>query len=317
MTDHVMRQTNIHPYDRDTYPQDDNFENLCDNWQHYKDNLIVFLGAGASIGAINGSGVKLPNAFELRNELWIECMVPPAEKASYDTKYLGLMTLEHAAALVEVQCGRKVLTDYIQNRFQGTQPLWQHAVLPFLNPKAVFTTNYDDLVETGWQSKQRHVGGKQMMTIFENATGRNPGHIPIYKPHGTVEWPHHDIKKGGIVITQFDYYEMLNDRKGMLTSFMEDFKNSCVIFIGYSFMDMDIASILYDLRQKDKGIHWYAVFPRNDAVVRRMYDKKYSIMQINRTFLDFLGDLDDRVDFIPADWKFGNLSQMQSKRWIA
>lgn len=317
MADHAMRETDVHPYERRTYPEDYNFKNLCDNWQHYKDNLIVFLGAGASIGAINGSGVKLPNAYELRNELWLECMVSAAEKNSYDLNNLGLMTLEHAAALVEVKCGRTILTNYTKSRFQGTKPLWQHVVLPFLNPKAVFTTNYDDLIENGWKLKNIQADGPQMMSIFKNDNGRHTDFIPVYKPHGTVEWPGRDIKEGGIVITQFDYYEMLNDKKDMLKSFMENFNNSCVIFIGYSFMDMDIASILYEIRQKNNGIHWYAVFPRDDAEVRNMYATKYSIKQINRTFLDFLVDLDAEVNFIPSDWKFGNLSQMQSNRWIA
>jgi hypothetical protein len=34
-----------------------------------------------------------------------------------------------------------------------------------------------------------------------------------------------------------------------------------------------------------------------------MYDERYGIRQINRTFFDFLVELDEAVNFIPEPWK--------------
>jgi len=111
---------------------------------------------------------------------------------------------------------------------------------------------------------------------------------------------------------------MLNTHKEMLDLFMEGFSQRCVIFIGYSFFDTDISSFLYKMRNPSakRGIPWYAVFPRDDDDVRRMYDQKYGIRQINRTFCDFLHDLDLAVDFIPAEWKFDRIQELHNRRAI-
>jgi hypothetical protein len=227
------------------------------------------------------------------------------------------MSLENAASLVEIKCGRRALLDFVAVRFQVRKTLWQHAVLPFLNPLAVFTTNYDELIETGWQTYTYSSSFKPITPIFDDSQGFNSSsHVPLYKPHGSVAWPNRPVRNGGVVITQFDYFEILNARREMLKDFMSDFATSCVIFIGYSFMDSDIASHLYELRRNNRDLHWYAVFPRNDANVRNMFANKYGIMQINRRFHDFLADLDREFDFIPRGWKFRNIKTLMNQKLI-
>lgn len=44
-----------------------------------------------------------------------------------------------------------------------------------------------------------------------------------------------------------------------------------------------------------------------------MYYDKYKIMQINRTFHDFLLDLDERVNFIPEEWKFDKIDELVAR----
>jgi hypothetical protein len=100
---------------------------------------------------------------------------------------------------------------------------------------------------------------------------------------------------------------MIPQRKEMLGQFASEFNENCLLFIGYSFQDVDLASTLYEIRQDRSGRNWYAVFPRDNADVRRMYEEKYKIYQINRQFHDFLRDLDDEVNFIPDEWKFDKL----------
>ncbi len=97
----------------------------------------------------------------------------------------------------------------------------------------------------------------------------------------------------------------------MLEDWLSRFNATCAVFVGYSFMDMDIASHLFGLRQKDRGLHWYAIFPRGDPDVTRMYATQFGIQQINRTFFEFLVDLDNEVDFIPAELKHANILELQ------
>lgn len=310
--DHGPKPDDIDAYERQLLPPDGNFDNLVSNWRRVNSRLTIFLGAGASVGARNRAGQLLPSALRLRDEIWLEFMCNDEERRAFGPKTLGMMTLEHAAALAEARAGRGAIEEYLTARFDCTRPLWQHAVLPFLGPKALFTTNYDELIEKGWRLQ---IGQPKTEEIFLR---HNAAHLDspaprmsLFKPHGTMELAARQIGHGGLVITMFDYFRMIGDYKGMIERFLSDFNQSCVLFIGYAFMDMDIGAELFRLRQ-DRKIPWYAVFPRDDADVRRMYEQKFGILQINRRSLDFLVELDERVDFITdKKWKFDQLSDLR------
>jgi hypothetical protein len=86
---------------------DSNFEEFVSNWDDFCNRLVVFLGAGASIGANNAVGRPLPGAYDLRNELWTKFKLNDTTKP-FDPQTLRLMTLEHAAAIIEAKSGRTV-----------------------------------------------------------------------------------------------------------------------------------------------------------------------------------------------------------------
>jgi len=307
--DYGLRPFDVEPYARENYSErDPNLTNFIENWRHYKDRITVFLGAGASIGARNILGEKLPTAFALRNEIWHRFMCDDNE--DFDSSRLALMSLEHAAALAEMKCGATIIRQYVADRFTTKLPLWQHAVLTFLNSKAVFTPNYDNLIEIGWRLQESLNGAPLCETVFSRATMEPDRRAPIFKPHGSAPYWRKPVGEGGLVLTQFDYFEMLNWHVDMLKAFMQDFAQRCVVFVGYSFYDMDIASYLFESRKKNRGINWYAVFPRADDLVRTLYSDKYGIRQINRRFHEFLADLDDAVDFIPSDWKYDKIASL-------
>lgn len=278
---------------------DDNLENFLQNWEHYKDRLMIFLGAGASIGAKDQLGRPLPTAIVLRNELWCKFMLSADERI--DPSELGLLSLEHAAALIESKVGRGPLVEYIGQRFTIDAPLWPHSVLPFFKPRALYTTNYDELIEEGWRLGP---DPRRPWQIYdERQIKAKQGPIPVYKPHGTAELVRGRVGEGGVVITQFDYFEMLESKRKMLRSFLEEMQGNCIIFIGYSFQDMDVASILHSMRQENSERHWYAVFPRSDPNVRKMYEREYGIRQINRTFVDFVAEVGQRLKIVPDNWQ--------------
>lgn len=278
---------------------DDNLDNFIENWAHYQERLVVFLGAGASIGAKCQAGIALPTAIGLRDELWSEFMLTDEERRN--PPKLGLLSLEHSTALIEAKVGRGPLVEYVSRRFQVTEPLWPHSALPFLRPKAVYTTNYDELVELGWQ---RHSNLPRIVPVFSSGQLTvGAGLTPLYKPHGTAQHASGPVGEGGIVLTQFDYFQMLDRKRDMLRTFLEQLHADCVVFVGYSFQDMDIASMLYSMRSRSRDRHWYAVFPRTDANVRAMYSEKYGIKQISRTFTDFVAEAGSRLNLVPPGWE--------------
>ncbi len=317
-THHEAQPIDTGPYAQRTYRDSDpNFENLVSNWSRYSDRLILFLGAGASVGAQSAGGAWFPTAVQLRDSIWREFMLPVADKDSFDYRNLGLMTLEHAAALAEARADRASVIDFTARLFRARFPLWHHCTLPFLHPRAVLTTNYDDLIEMGWAAVRGSYSGLPIHAVYNSNTVLQSDWIPLYKPHGSAPRAGSAIGDGGLVVTQFDYFEILNDREYLLDNFFTKFNESCVIFVGYNFQDMDIASSLFNLRLKHSGPRWYAVFPREDSDVRNMYQERYGIRVISRTFHDFIVELDAAVDFLPHEWKRTQLSERVSERRIA
>jgi hypothetical protein len=299
---------------REDRPRDANLDNLVQNWGEYKERLIVFLGAGASLGARGGlSGEdNLPTAVWLRNDLWQRFMLAPEERGSFDFSSLGMMTLEHASALIESRRGRQLLVEHVRHMYATHRPLWSHLVLPLLRPRAVFTSNYDQLIEQGWATchAQRHAD-MPLTPIFAEKQRLDSAAVPLFKPHGSVDRAADPIGSGGLVITMFDYFTMLTTKKTLLREWLAHFRATCAIFVGYSFMDMDIAGDLFQLRQEEHGLHWYAVFPRGDDDVKRMYHDKFKIQQIDRTFFELLVDLDAAVDFLPDALKWDKIPELQ------
>lgn len=308
--DHGVKSHLINPYERTVGKHDDNLENFIRCWPLYKDNLTIFLGAGASVGARNSAGHQLPAAIGLRDELWSMFMCSDAERAAFGPQTLGMMSLEHASALVEARCGRKALRDHLVGRFGTDLPLWHHAALPHLGPKAMFTVNYDELIEQGWNA---HAGATpRALTLRHGPSVAINGKIPLYKPHGTLDIADQAIGEGGLVITMFDYYQMIGQHQRMIAQFLENLSQTCVLFMGYAFMDMDIGAEIFKIRSRNQDVPWYAVFPRDDADVRNMYRDRFGIRQINRTAHNFIADLDEAVGLLPDNWKLDRLEDLQA-----
>lgn len=82
---------------------------------------------------------------------------------------------------------------------------------PLIQPPNVgpyFTTNYDNLVELGWQS---HASFGDLKPLVPHLKTRrlNDDFVPLYKSHGSVQFPHEEVKVGGLILTHFDYFEMI------------------------------------------------------------------------------------------------------------
>ena len=146
----------------------------------------------------------LPGAYDLRNELWTKFKLNDTTKP-FDPQTLRLMTLEHAAAIIEAKSGRTVLSEYLVERFRCNRPLWQHVALPYLRPRSIFTTNYDELVEIGYKSHSDQID------IVCNNRAPMQNRIVLYKPHGSLTHANQPVGHGGLVITQFDYLEMISE----------------------------------------------------------------------------------------------------------
>lgn len=108
-------------------------------------------------------------------------------------------------------------------------------LLKQLNPHAIVTTNYDQLLETIFPNFKVVIGQQ----VIKNRKALNIGHI--LKIHGCVSQPEE------IIISKDDYEKFKDNRKYISAKLLTYFMEHPIIFIGYSISDENIQKLLSDI----------------------------------------------------------------------
>ncbi len=183
-------------------------------------DLILFLGAGLSIGA------GLPG--------WGRLIRPLARAVGYRLPTEDeLVTADHlliAAQHYENQRSRYALITYLQEKLDttGVQPTTNHHLLAKLPVKVIFTTNYDDLIERTLQA-----GGKRHNVIVEETEIPfwREDRVQLVKLNGDLKRP------DTIVITKSDYNTYFAAHPRLAERLRGVLETKTALFLGYSLND--------------------------------------------------------------------------------
>lgn len=138
--------------------------------------------------------------------------------------------------------GRNRLNQLIINEFLEdvvlTDSLRHIATLPV---HAVWTTNYDQLLENAFEGAHKRIDVKRKNEDF--ATSRRRADVAIYKMHGDVTSP------DTAVITKEDYESYNSTREVFTVALKGDLTRKTFLFLGFSFSDPNIAYILSRVQQ--------------------------------------------------------------------
>lgn len=130
-----------------------------------------------------------------------------------------------------------------------------------LNPQAIITTNYDNLLENLFPKYETIVG----QHVIYQKKSTNIGHI--LKIHGSVE------ECNSIVIEQQDYDNFYKKQIYLIAKLFTYFMEHPIIFIGYSLSDENIKSILYNVKQ--------IIDSETEPMIENMWFIDWSKEQIN------------------------------------
>lgn len=237
---------------------------------------ILFLGAGAT----KGSGGALGN--ELGKYIYDEL------------GDIGISYKENLARYTQllVNSGyRDSIEEIVRKRFAFLKPNDKFCRLSTIPWKAIYTTNYDDLIEKAY--KKQHFYNCVVNPIFNIPLGFNGADIPLYKLNGDINMPY----KGNnpLIITLDDLRANKNRNDVIISRLMKDM-NDTFVFLGYSFADQnEIVMEILDAFQKSE--RWesikekYVILPKITEDVE-LDLKSYRINYLCGTadeFLDFIG----------------------------
>lgn len=185
--------------------------------------LVLFVGAGVSAN----SGV--PVWSELISKLK-EPFSSPCDRNTDDLK---------AAQLYLDTYGRKDFLDIVRKtlKIDFVHTCDIHKLLLALKPQHIITTNYDTLIEDAVDEQL------QKFSVI-----RTDSDIPYCSETNTIVKMHGDFVHGNIVLAEEDYLNYARNFPLIRTYVQSLFAKNLVLFVGFSFNDINLKFILQDIQ---------------------------------------------------------------------
>ena len=145
-----------------------------------------------------------------------------------------------------------------------------HIELVNLGAPQIYTTNYDDLIERTFRLLHQPV---EVIALPKHVATALGAKTQVIKYHGDLR------HEATLVLTESSYYARLDFESPMDLKFRSDLLGRSVLFVGYSFRDINIRVIWFklmrmmkDIRTEDRPTSYIVRFSPN-AVLEKLYDE--------------------------------------------
>lgn len=189
------------------------------------ENTVLLFGAGSSIP----SGA--PSARELSSYL--------AQEFGFDAEGYSLSEI---ASIIEEQNGRKNLIEALRNRLCRVKPTGGLLNLTLYDWRALYTTNYDNLIEQCYTRAGRNLtvySSDYDFTVHGSSVATK-----LFKLHGSIEQDVSDGHVARLIISESDYDKTGNYRTALYDRLKSDMAGAHLIIVGHALGDPDIRDIV-------------------------------------------------------------------------
>lgn len=227
-------------------------------------DAILFLGSGASVGAINQNDECFPIGVELANRL-----------------HNGCTNLEQAADLFreELSIDNKdadlELINFLKRQFRAKSITEYQKMIPSVPWKRIYTTNYDNIVESAYNFAGKYI---RSLSICDKAKAYLGNNETIYLHiNGSIDVLNKSTLDNQFRLTDFSYNTNVFNGNEWGTLFENDLKTySAIFFVGFSMnYDLDIRRIVSTIN-KEKCIF---VVSENESEINIKSLQKYGTVE--------------------------------------
>lgn len=195
-----------------------------------KKRVILFVGSGVS------STVGLPTWSELIHKMSLDLNIEPEIFELYGN-FLSLAEYYE----IEKKSLRSLLEWMKQNWTVSEDKIKDSKIYNYIKDlkfKIIYTTNYDHILEDSFR-----LGRIKRIPIItlSNLLDISDDSIQIIKFHGDID------KISSIVLTESSYFDRLNFESALDIKFRSDCLGRSLLFIGYSFNDINLRYLIYKL----------------------------------------------------------------------
>lgn len=238
--------------------------------------VVLFLGAGASFGA-GGPGADALS--EMIKQKFL--------KVGQDLNNL----LDVCQDAVDTPpYDKQQLEDFVISKLGSLKPTKSHHEMAKYDWAAVFTTNYDNLIEVGYQlapQRLKRCYPLRKADFSINLTDRSI--LYLFKIMGCIS--QRGQTDGYPILTRSDYNSVIKRRKKYLSYLFDFLKDGTVVFIGYSGRDRLVFELFDELANKyglDRLPYSYILIPRELSEKEQFIFSRRKMIHIPCTFDEFM-----------------------------
>jgi cold shock CspA family protein/tetratricopeptide (TPR) repeat protein len=248
--------------------------------------ILLFLGAGATVGARHPNGDTPPLGAHLSRLI--------ADR--FLGGKFGDRPLDKVSELAISQFDLMTVQTYVRDLFGEFTPAGFHMLVPTFRWRAIFTTNFDQVIERAYEDQDRRV--QRLVPFISNLQKvddftRSQDDLLLYKLHGCIS--RIDDPNLPLLLTP-DQYVSARDGRTRLFERLIDLGHECpIVFVGHELYDSDIRSVLGELEKAAAARpRYYLVRPHIDELERHLWEGK-RITTLDGTLEDFIGALDEAI----------------------
>jgi hypothetical protein len=249
--------------------------------QAQQGKVALFLGAGASHAAGGPLGGKLTELIKKK--------FPKIDQS------LSAFTEVCQDVIDTPPYNRNELEDFIRSKLDLLQPTEEHRIMTKYDWAAIFTSNFDDLIEVTYRTAPERL--KPCQALHTDRFQVNPADrskLYLFKIMGSVTAT--EAETGNMVLSRADYNRALIRRRKYLELLSDFVKTGTIVFIGYSFGDrlvLDIIDEIAEIHGKERLPWSYALFDRLDLDEKTSYMfSSRKIIPVECSFSKFFQHLD-------------------------
>lgn len=248
--------------------------------------VVLFLGSGALHGASLPDGRHIPLGNQLRDILCDEFLTEAFKND--DLAHVGAMAISETS-LFDVQ-------DFIKKYFDDLKPADFHEEIPSFKWRAIFTTNYDLLIENVYSNSKSSIQSLNKIMSNEDRIDETRvanDKLPFLKLHGCVSRTHDASLP--LILTTDQYNSCYETRSRLFSHLYELAYENTLFFIGHSLHDHNIRNVLLQLeKEAPHGQRHYLFKPGVDDIEKNFWGQK-KITAIDCNFKDLLLELAEAI----------------------
>jgi len=188
------------------------------------DRTILFLGAGASVPSGGPTGIQLAR--------YLEEALAGGERISDE--------LIELCSILENRYTRELLVSAVRKRLSLLKPSGGLTVVPEYDWHAIYTTNFDTLVEAAFNKCGRPI--VPIRSNYDYGKIESTEGTLLLKLHGCLKEDIIDGYKARMVLTERDYDAYDDYRQTLYNRLRFELNSKDVLFIGYSLKDAHLRS---------------------------------------------------------------------------